>query len=95
VDHLGADRVALGSDFDGAVIPHAIKDASGLGLSKHCAFMDLTTRHCGSWPWRTGCWSSVSPGTRPRDAGSRQSHSGLGWNSLPREASPPRLPLRA
>jgi membrane dipeptidase len=30
VNRLGADRVALGSDFDGAVIPRAIKDASGL-----------------------------------------------------------------
>jgi membrane dipeptidase len=30
VSRLGADRVALGSDFDGAVIPRAIKDASGL-----------------------------------------------------------------
>jgi membrane dipeptidase len=30
VDHLGEDRVALGSDFDGATIPNAIGDASGL-----------------------------------------------------------------
>jgi membrane dipeptidase len=30
VSRLGVDRVALGSDFDGAVIPRAIKDASGL-----------------------------------------------------------------
>lgn len=30
INRLGADRVALGSDFDGAVIPRAIKDASGL-----------------------------------------------------------------
>jgi membrane dipeptidase len=30
VGRLGVDRVALGSDFDGAAIPRAIKDASGL-----------------------------------------------------------------
>jgi membrane dipeptidase len=30
VNRLGPDRVALGSDFDGAVIPRAIKDVSGL-----------------------------------------------------------------
>ncbi|RUM06757.1 dipeptidase [Rhizobium chutanense] len=30
VNRVGEDRVALGSDFDGAVIPRAIKDASGL-----------------------------------------------------------------
>lgn len=30
VDRLGMDRVALGSDFDGAVIPAAIGDASGI-----------------------------------------------------------------
>jgi membrane dipeptidase len=29
-DRIGIDRVAIGSDFDGAVIPAAIKDASGL-----------------------------------------------------------------
>jgi membrane dipeptidase len=30
VDRLGADRIALGSDFDGTVIPCPIKDVSGL-----------------------------------------------------------------
>lgn len=30
IDRVGEDRVALGSDFDGAVIPLGIKDASGL-----------------------------------------------------------------
>ena len=30
VDRMGIDRVAIGSDFDGAIIPDAIKDASGL-----------------------------------------------------------------
>ncbi|MEI1252941.1 dipeptidase [Rhizobium aouanii] len=30
VNRVGEDRVALGSDFDGAVIPRRIKDASGL-----------------------------------------------------------------
>jgi membrane dipeptidase len=30
IDRLGADCVALGSDFDGAVMPRPIKDASGL-----------------------------------------------------------------
>ena len=30
IEHLGVDGVALGSDFDGAVIPTAIADAAGL-----------------------------------------------------------------
>jgi membrane dipeptidase len=30
VERIGMDRVAIGSDFDGATIPAAIKDASGL-----------------------------------------------------------------
>lgn len=30
INRVGEDRVALGSDFDGAVIPRQIKDASGL-----------------------------------------------------------------
>src|SRR5258707_13468607 len=29
-DRLGIDRVAIGSDFDGATIPASIKDAGGL-----------------------------------------------------------------
>ncbi|HUN95843.1 MAG TPA: dipeptidase [Bradyrhizobium sp.] len=29
-DRIGIERVAIGSDFDGAIIPQAIKDASGL-----------------------------------------------------------------
>jgi membrane dipeptidase len=30
VPRLGEDRVAVGSDFDGAVMPRPIRDASGL-----------------------------------------------------------------
>ena len=30
IEHLGVERVALGSDFDGALMPAAIKDAAGL-----------------------------------------------------------------
>jgi membrane dipeptidase len=30
VDRAGEDHVALGSDFDGAVMPRPIRDASGL-----------------------------------------------------------------
>lgn len=30
VEHLGIDRVGFGSDFDGALIPQAIRDVSGL-----------------------------------------------------------------
>lgn len=32
LDHLGEDGVALGSDFDGAIVPQAMRDASGLPL---------------------------------------------------------------
>ncbi len=30
IERIGIDRVAIGSDFDGATIPAAIGDASGL-----------------------------------------------------------------
>lgn len=30
IEHLGEDRVGLGSDFDGAMVPEDIKDAAGL-----------------------------------------------------------------
>jgi membrane dipeptidase len=51
VNRLGEDRVALGSDFDGAVMPEAIKDASGLqrlmaALRLH-GFNDATLRKLG------------------------------------------------
>ena len=32
VERIGIDRVALGSDFDGAVVPADLKDAAGLPL---------------------------------------------------------------
>ncbi len=32
LEHLGEDRVGFGSDFDGAMVPAGIKDASGLGV---------------------------------------------------------------
>ena len=32
IEHLGEDRVGFGSDFDGAMVPAGIKDASGLGV---------------------------------------------------------------
>ena len=39
-DRIGVDRVAIGSDFDGATIPAAIKDAGGLpnpsGFDEEC-----------------------------------------------------------
>ncbi len=35
IEKVGADRVALGSDFDGAVMPGDIKDASGLPRLTH------------------------------------------------------------
>ncbi len=48
VERLGEDRVALGSDFDGAVMPRPIKDASCLpnlitGL-RHRGFGEPTIR---------------------------------------------------
>lgn len=30
IDRLGEDRVALGSDFDGAIVPEAIADVTGV-----------------------------------------------------------------
>lgn len=48
VDRLGEDRVALGSDFDGATIPNAIGDASGLqhlAAALHARGFALSTLH--------------------------------------------------
>jgi membrane dipeptidase len=55
VDRLGEDRVALGSDFDGAVMPRPIKDASGLqhlvaALRDH-GFGDATVRKLALENW--------------------------------------------
>jgi len=38
IDRLGENRVALGSDFDGAVMPRPIKDASGLQRLVHALY---------------------------------------------------------
>jgi membrane dipeptidase len=55
VDRLGEDRVALGSDFDGAVMPLAIRDVSGLrhlmaALGRH-GFDAATLRKIGMENW--------------------------------------------
>jgi membrane dipeptidase len=55
VDHLGIDRVAIGSDFDGATIPAAIGDASGLphlitALRRH-GFDDASLEKIASTNW--------------------------------------------
>ena len=55
VDRLGIDRVALGSDFDGATIPAAIGDASGLphlidALRTH-GFDDASLNKIGHENW--------------------------------------------
>ncbi|MGB3409189.1 MAG: dipeptidase [Jannaschia sp.] len=51
IEHLGEDRVGLGSDFDGALIPKVIKDVAGLpdlrsALSHHGYGTDLMTKLC-------------------------------------------------
>lgn len=55
VDRLGEDRVALGSDFDGAVMPRPIKDASGLqhlvGALRDHGFGDATVRKLALENW--------------------------------------------
>jgi membrane dipeptidase len=55
VDRLGIDRVAIGSDFDGATIPAAIGDASGLpplitALRQH-GFDDASLEKIASVNW--------------------------------------------
>jgi len=55
VDRIGIDRVALGSDFDGATIPSAIGDASGLtrlteALSAH-GFDEASLHKIGHENW--------------------------------------------
>ena len=34
IEHLGEEGVAIGSDFDGAIVPDKIKDLSGINLLK-------------------------------------------------------------
>jgi membrane dipeptidase len=56
-DRIGIDKVALGSDFDGAVIPNAIGDASGLprvldALAAGGAFSDADLRLFAWDNWR-------------------------------------------
>lgn len=55
VDRLGEDRVALGSDFDGAVMPRPIRDASGLqhlvGALRDHGFGDATVRKLALENW--------------------------------------------
>ena len=55
IERLGETRVALGSDFDGAVVPKAIGDISGLdalreAFSKH-GYDDALQRKlcCDNW----------------------------------------------
>jgi membrane dipeptidase len=55
VDRLGIDRVAIGSDFDGATIPQAIGDASGLPhlitALRHHGFDDASLEKIASANW--------------------------------------------
>jgi membrane dipeptidase len=55
VDRLGEDRVGLGSDFDGAVMPRPIKDASGLphliDALRARGFSDATVRKVAMENW--------------------------------------------
>jgi membrane dipeptidase len=51
IEHLGEDRVGFGSDFDGAQVPAALRDAAGLGalrraLSQHGYDAALMTKLC-------------------------------------------------
>jgi membrane dipeptidase len=55
VDRLGIDRVAIGSDFDGTMIPAGIADASGLpnlvnALREH-GFDDTSLRKISFENW--------------------------------------------
>jgi membrane dipeptidase len=55
VGRLGEDRVALGSDFDGAVMPRPIGDASGLqhlfAALHRCGFDDAVVRKIALENW--------------------------------------------
>ncbi len=51
IEHLGEDRVGLGSDFDGTTVPQAIGNAAGLpalrsAMSAHGYNADLMTKLC-------------------------------------------------
>ena len=54
IDRLGEDHVALGSDFDGAVMPRPIKDASCLPTLIHALrahFGDAAVRKIALENW--------------------------------------------
>lgn len=68
-ERIGIHRVALGSDFDGAVIPGAIGDASGLPrileeLKRRGAFSDADLRTLGWESWRRVLDAWWRPATR-------------------------------
>ncbi len=63
-DRIGADHVALGSDFDGATIPAAVGDATGMPLVLQClaqagfAEHELAAISWGNWRRVLGGWWS-------------------------------------
>jgi membrane dipeptidase len=64
-DHIGVDHVALGSDFDGALIPDAIGDVTGvprlLDALIEAGFTHEEVARIAWWNWRRvlgASWSS-------------------------------------
>jgi membrane dipeptidase len=55
IEHLGVERVGLGSDFDGALMPREITDAAGLpnliAVLRERGFDDATLRKIGYENW--------------------------------------------
>lgn len=55
VDHIGIDHVGIGSDFDGAVIPEAMKDVTGVGnlisLLENRGFTDTQVKKLAHENW--------------------------------------------
>ncbi len=55
IEHLGVDRVGLGSDFDGALMPREITDAAGLpnliAVLRDRGYDDATLRKIGYENW--------------------------------------------
>lgn len=55
IEHLGVDRVGLGSDFDGALMPREIGDAAGLpnliAVLRERGYDDATLRKIGYENW--------------------------------------------
>jgi hypothetical protein len=78
-DRIGAEHVALGSDFDGATIPAQLGDAAACrACCRRWAMAASARPRCERSPGRTGAARSRGHGPAEHNAGDRHSRSRSG-----------------